>query len=352
MTEGTAVCKYKAKEGDPLVSIIIPVYNVSHYLPQCLESVIHQTYQNIEIIIVDDGSTDDSKDICDQYANNDNRIRVIHTDNKGLASARNLGVDNAAGTYLSFIDSDDWMELHTIHTLVKAAEQMTADIVCAKRCLEYVGKTVHSQGDRERVQVFHGEEIISAYVSGVFRDVVWNKLYRADRFAQIRFPDGHNYEDAFTTWKRMKKLSDEGGTVVAISEELFHFRVRKSSITHTVKIQTLMDCWNACCERNEGLPEYQEKLTASCYGAILIMWINYGSLSREEKKIAKRTILEMSKYSKAMFHHAIKGDNSWIIKMISILSLTSSPLALWICYSGGKLYRSLIMKRKGHVMFD
>ena len=109
MTEGTAVCKYKAKEGDPLVSIIIPVYNVSHYLPQCLESVIHQTYQNIEIIIVDDGSTDDSKDICDQYANNDNRIRVIHTDNNGLASARNLGVDNAAGTYLSFIDSDDWL---------------------------------------------------------------------------------------------------------------------------------------------------------------------------------------------------------------------------------------------------
>ena len=97
MTEGTAVCKYKAKEGDPLVSIIIPVYNVSHYLPQCLESVIHQTYQNIEIIIVDDGSTDGSKAICDQYAYNANRVRVIHTENKGIASAMNPSEDRADG---------------------------------------------------------------------------------------------------------------------------------------------------------------------------------------------------------------------------------------------------------------
>jgi len=180
MTEDAAFYQDMAKNGEPLVSVIIPVHNVSCYLPQCLESVIHQTYQNLEIIIIEDGSTDDSKAICDRYAYYDNRIRVIHTENNGLASARNLGVDNAKGTFFSFIDSDDWMELRTIHTLVKIAMQTTADIVCAKICSEYVGRTVHSKGKANQVQVFHGEEILPAYIKGLFREVIWNKLYRAD----------------------------------------------------------------------------------------------------------------------------------------------------------------------------
>ena len=97
-----------------LVSVIIPVYNVSRYLPQCFDSVTSQTYRNLEIIVIDDGSTDDSGIICDQYAEKDDRIHVIHTDNRGLASARNLGLENVSGEYISFIDSDDWIEPHAI----------------------------------------------------------------------------------------------------------------------------------------------------------------------------------------------------------------------------------------------
>ena len=121
-----------------LVSVIIPVYNVSRYLPQCFESVISQTYRNLEIIVIDDGSTDDSGSICDQYAEKDDRIHVIHTDNRGLASARNLGLENVSGKYILFIDSDDWIEPQTIETFIGAALKTEADIVIARYCSEYM----------------------------------------------------------------------------------------------------------------------------------------------------------------------------------------------------------------------
>lgn len=352
MTENTAVCQNTTKQEEPLVSIIIPVYNVSCYLSQCLESVIHQTYQNIEIIIIEDGSTDNSKDICNQYAHIDKRIRVISTENKGLASARNLGVSIAKGTFLSFIDSDDWIERHTIHKLVITAIQMDADIVCANICSEYVEKTVHLQRYESQVRVFRGKKILSAYAQGLFWEVAWNKLYRSKCFTQFSYPDGHNYEDVFTTWKRMKKLADEGGSVAYTSDELFHFRVRKSSISHTPSIQNVIDCWNAYYERYNGLPEYQEEFTASCYKAIFKMWCNYCSFTREEKTIAKGTIHEMSMYSSATFHRVLQGNYPLWIKVISIFSLSTSPLLMEICHLGGELYRLLREKITERKMFE
>lgn len=129
----------------PLVSVVIPVYNVSRYLPQCLDSVISQTYRNLEILIVDDGSTDDSGDICDRYANGDDRIRVFHTPNGGIASARNLALENVKGQYISFLDSDDWIERHAIETLLRAARLTESDIVDARYYIEYMGNTVNCE---------------------------------------------------------------------------------------------------------------------------------------------------------------------------------------------------------------
>ena len=113
-----------------LISIIVPVYNVSKYLPQCLDSVIHQTYQNLDIIVVDDGSTDGSGPICDFYEGKDPRIRVFRSDHRGVSAARNIGIGNAKGAYITFIDSDDWVEPDTIEAYVTTAVQTEADITC------------------------------------------------------------------------------------------------------------------------------------------------------------------------------------------------------------------------------
>ena len=134
--ENKEICN-KENQCRPLVSIIIPVYNISRYLPQCLDSVISQTYQNIEIIMINDGSTDDSGSICDQYAQRDGRIHVFHTPNRGPGAARNLGLENARGQFVSFIDSDDWIGPQTIEILLGAAQETEADIVIARYCFEY-----------------------------------------------------------------------------------------------------------------------------------------------------------------------------------------------------------------------
>ena len=112
-----------------MISIIVPVYNVESYLRKCLDSILAQTYRDLEILVVDDGSTDGSGAICDEYAGKDDRIKVFHTENKGLSCARNLGLDSANGDWIGFVDSDDWIELDMYEVLLRKAEKTGADVV-------------------------------------------------------------------------------------------------------------------------------------------------------------------------------------------------------------------------------
>ena len=122
-----------------LVSVIVPVYKVEFYLSECIESILKQTYQNLEIILVDDGSPDDCGSICDKYAQQDKRIKVFHKNNEGLSEARNYGIERATGDYLSFVDSDDWIEPDMFETLVSVVVVNDSDIVCCGYYREYNG---------------------------------------------------------------------------------------------------------------------------------------------------------------------------------------------------------------------
>ena len=334
----------------PLVSVVIPVYNVSRYLPQCLDGVIAQTYRNLEILIVDDGSTDDSGSICDRYANGDDRIRVFHTPNRGLASARNLALENVEGQYISFIDSDDWIERHAIETLLRAARLTGSDIVEARYYVEYVGNTVHSTAGTKYSHTFHGEAIMSAFAEGWIDNMVWNKLYRAECFRDIRFPDGHNYEDIAIVWKIMKNLAESGGGITALPDELIHYRVRKNSISHTYMLNNVTDSWNAYLAKYEALPDYQDKLLVECFRPIRRMWKNYCSYSKEDKAEAQKIIQEMHSFSKKNFHRVMKGNYPNLTKMSCILTQSRSAPAMWIGFCGGKLRR--VLKDRKYKMFD
>ena len=191
-----------------------------------------QTYRNLEIIIVDDGSRDDSGSICDRYAETDQRIQVLHTANRGLSAARNLALDIMTGSYIFFLDSDDWIERDIIETFVSAAEQTKADIVSARIWLEYQNQTLPARDGSEKILTFYGEDIVAAYSGNVFRTSVWNKLFRSECFHGIRFPVGQNYEDAAIFWKVVRNLAENCGRVTALPVRLFHFRIRKSSISH------------------------------------------------------------------------------------------------------------------------
>lgn len=198
-----------------LVSIVIPCYNVQNYLRYCLDSVITQSYQNLEIICVNDGSTDDTQKILESYALNDIRIKIINQENRGLGAARNVGMDVASGKYISFIDSDDWINEVFIEKLVDAIESTYSDIAVGNiiQAIPDVGCSFDYQ-----VILNHDDFEVSCdgkmkyKLAGVFKhNYVWNKLYNLDmlRHTKVRFEEGIIFEDLVFTNKviyYMRKL--------------------------------------------------------------------------------------------------------------------------------------------------
>ena len=331
----------------PLVSVVIPVYNVCLYLPQCLESVIHQTYRNLEIVVIDDGSSDGSAGICDEFAKQDFRIRVFHTGNRGLASARNLGLMKSSGLYLSFLDGDDWYELNAIETLLKTAFQTESDIVTAYYSREYIGKKITPDVTHESVQIYYGRDILPAFATGFFSNVVWNKLYHTSCFEFIRFPEKHNYEDVAATWKLMKALKEKNGRISTVPQALFHFRMRKSSITHTRTFSNARDSWLAYLGKYAAFPDYQEMLLPECMHSIGKMWMSYWGFSREDKRRAQDILKEMRFFSKENRHKVLKGNYPVITKAVCLLSQSTAWPVMAMCFYGRgirNIYKSAVYR--------
>ena len=218
---------------EPLVSIIIPVYDVEPYLSEALDSVIGQTYKNLEILIIDDGSTDRSGVICDEYASKDARISVFHQKNRGLSTARNVGLDHMSGDVVAFLDSDDAYEDVYIEKLLNAMLDADANLAVCKY-------TVHrTTGKMKR----HGEPVIPSGPSGIYNHCyglraladevinvsVWNKLYQRELWQDTRFPDGYTYEDIDTSFR----IFDLCNTIVVLDDPLYFYRKRPGSITDT-----------------------------------------------------------------------------------------------------------------------
>ena len=189
-----------------LVSVIIPVYNAKKYLRNCIESIVSQTYHNLEIILVDDGSTDDSKKLVDDYAKSDRRIKVFHQKNMGLSGARNTGIKNATGKYITFIDSDDYIEPDMIKSLYEALIDSQADIaICSFKEIYPNGKT-KGFNDNYPKQAFDTEAALANMLQeNGFMVSATMKLFPTNYFKEIKFPIGKLHEDVGTTYKLIMK---------------------------------------------------------------------------------------------------------------------------------------------------
>lgn len=194
-----------------LISVIVPIYNVEKYLSKCVDSIINQTYKNLEIILVDDGSPDNCPKICDEYENQDSRIKVIHKENGGLSDARNAGMKIASGDYIFFVDSDDWISVDTLYRLLDSAEQYGADIA---ECNIYSVKDNRTEEYYSNKFALYDNNysIMQAYIKDYkIKTVVWNKLYKKDILKNILFEVGKYNEDEFFTYR-----------VLSNSERLVH----------------------------------------------------------------------------------------------------------------------------------
>lgn len=241
-----------------LISVVIPVYNVEAYLDRCIKSVLNQTYDNLQIILVDDGSKDESGKICENYMKIDSRILVIHQENQGLSGARNTGIKSAKGDYITFIDSDDYIENDYIEYLFDLATKYNAEIsICTHRAIYETGLELSRESDKEFVM--NKEEALKNMLYYQDFDVsAWAKLYEKDLFKNVCFPIRRYYEDAATTYK----LIDLSNKIAFGGQSKYNYMIRNNSIVNNNNYKSKLDLIKSteemCGYINENYPNLKQ----------------------------------------------------------------------------------------------
>ena len=252
------------------ISVVVPIYNVAPFLRECVDSILNQEYENIEIILVDDGSTDESPIICDEYANMDKRIKVFHKENGGLSDARNFGIKKASGKYIAFIDSDDYIATDFISILYRKMKDHNVKISAVGYCHLFPNGEIEYNNFRD-INRLYNEEEAQIYLNsvGYFNVAVWNKLYAKELFGDIEFPIGKKSED----WFIMYKLIEKAQGIYYCSDEKYFYRQRSGSITKSSNIN--IDAINAAEEvydyfkfkqRHEVIPFAAQSLAFALIG--------------------------------------------------------------------------------------
>ncbi len=212
----------------PLLSIIVPVYKVERFLVKCVMSICNQTYRNLEIVLVDDGSPDDCPQLCDWLADKDNRIRVVHKTNGGISSARNAGLDVARGEYVGFVDSDDWLAPDMYTTLVELILRHDADIaMCAFYYVEGLKMSRSCKKGQKDLLLNRDAALRQLFRDRLVKNYLWDKIYKRSLFDGIRFPLGRTYEDIATLYRVFARIQKFAFSNVPG----YYYRIHASSIT-------------------------------------------------------------------------------------------------------------------------
>lgn len=260
---------------DPLISVIIPIYNVENYLRRCLDSLKNQTLKQIEVIMVDDGSTDESREVAEEYVSDDWPVfRLIHFKiNRGLSVARNIGIEESQAEWIMFVDSDDWVKSEFCRIPYEAAIENAADMVIFNAYRVKKGRITNPEiMDNPNGIV---DEITAHEYGGC---VAWNKLYRREFFLSVKYPKDRVYEDIATT----HKLVHEAKQIYMLQEKLYYHMIRRGSITHSNLLNSRRDRSNSILLRCRDLISYDysdskmEKKWNMLYGPAI------GFLAREK----------------------------------------------------------------------
>lgn len=247
---------------EPLISVIIPVYNVSAYLDACVNSVTGQTYQNLEIILVDDGSPDDCPKKCDDYAARDSRIKVIHQKNGGLSAARNAALDICQGEYITFIDSDDAVANDYLYALYKVLHDNEVEIAICDYQIFSTTFPVHKP-NLATTTIYSTRQAIKILLeTKPFNTSAWGKLYSYRVFQKLRFPTGIIFEDLPTIWKTFAQVEN----VAYISTAKYYYRINPTSITHAKFTHKNLDIIKSFQLILDEMPQYFPDLTSTVRG--------------------------------------------------------------------------------------
>lgn len=267
------------------ISIIVPVYRVEQYVERCMESILAQTYQNWEAILIEDGSPDKSGEICDRYAKEDKRIRVIHKANEGVSAARNTGIEQATGTFLAFIDSDDYVHPQYLEKMAELQKKYDADLVITGYELAH-GTKIGSAIPAGEAEQLSSRQAVERIIENQQFCSPWSKLYRRELFAQIRYPKGVIYEDLMTAFS----IFSQAEHIVYQNIPLYYYFQDSESITrsafHYGKLDEAKALEKQYLFMKEHYPELEaqarEKYLYNVYGHILCL-VKCGDTFGEEK---------------------------------------------------------------------
>ncbi|MCX4302502.1 MAG: glycosyltransferase [Clostridia bacterium] len=275
-----------------LITIVVPVYKVEQYLDKCVNSIINQTYKNLEIILVDDGSPDNCGKMCDEYAKNDNRIVVIHKENGGLSDARNAGIEIAKGKYISFIDSDDYVTEDYVEFLYALISNNNVEVsICAHTVIYDTGLILEKAT---------GENIILDAKTAIERILydegldtsAWAKLYETNLFKNIKYPKGKLFEDSATTCKILSLCT---GVAVG-SESKYFYLIRNNSITKTVFSHNKMDLITSTKDMGEYVLAKYSDLEKAVNRRIMYAYLSTLSQLANSKEKHKEEQKELLQY--------------------------------------------------------
>lgn len=323
-----------------MISIIVPVYNVDKYLGKCLDSLLAQTERDIEILLIDDGSTDDSCRICDEYSNLDQRVRVFHTENQGVSAARNRGLSESKGDYIGFVDSDDWVEPTMYEQMLNALKSNNADICVCSFAKEYLDRTEIAYNIKDLS--YTRSESLRAIALGPFYSYVWNKLVKKNLCKDILFPEHHIYEDLSTTYKYFLNSNK----TVTISSPLYHYRMREGSLITGISMKDLKEKWNAYHEKLEtimGLPEFsndndiKNELNTQSADVAAKTWRWVYTIPKKERDYDH--LKKISSYAKHNF--PVFGEKNWPVslRICSFFVRFPNDISFFILYWINQLYR-------------
>lgn len=318
-------------EKKPLISVIIPVYNVFPYLKICVESVLKQTYSELEVILVDDGSTDQSGVLCDEFAETDQRIRVLHCENQGVSVARNSGLEIMTGEYVAFVDSDDFIAEEYLQILYDRLIQDDTDMVVAGYQKFSDGKTPDMNDDSRGHWIYNQEQVKKLMLGRKLPMYTHGKLYKADLFRDIRFPIGRLYEDFIMTWEILKKID----SVSVVKKKMYFYRQREGSIVNSIFLPNRMDFiyfTEKVFDETVNDPAIHVIAGSRCFFSVADNYaLEIGRYPEIEKELREKII----KYRSYVLKDEMAG---MVLKVLAVISYVSPVLVKWL----GKMYKRLL----------
>ena len=330
----------------PKISIIVPIYKAETYLNACLDSILGQTYQNLQIILVDDGSPDGCGAICDAYKAKDDRICVIHQPNSGVSAARNAGLSAATGDWIGWVDADDWIDSDMIAYLLRNALDEQADICVCGRYEERPNRTAYF-GWQRRALLEQKTALKALLDNQVLDDALYDKLWRRELFQDIQFPVGYTYEDLATVYR----LFGKAARILCLPEPKYHYRHRGGSITGDTSLPNRMNHYRFAHQRYldmvDAWPEFRLLLEERCITSAIGIWCGYYCNPQKIRRQYAQQLQKIAAYAKPRIRQALDCTSCGLAGRLVLRLL---PYNTWWAFALAWLIGKLYQRKHGRTL--